>query len=215
MPSDFVISSWLADVEAATPAEKSFFPGCTLRKRARPAVEAEAALRKKQCALAPAAANMSTPPSPPQSNLNPRPRRPAKPQSLSPRKSQRLRGQDQRPVQQVAVAVEVEVEVAARPASCQPRARSTNKPAAALVNPGHNAPILSPPISSSAQYTAALDLDAAAGAVSKSITTHSQTSSKRAQTPSPRKTLRDLGMLDKPIEYVANRSRLPQETLPH
>ena len=109
----------------------------------------------------------------------------------------------------------VQVEVESRPASCEPHARSTNKPAAALANPGHNAPILSPPVSSSSQYTAALDLDAAAGAASKSITTQSQTSSKRARAPSPRKTLRDLGMLDKPIEYVSDRSRLPPETLPH
>lgn len=210
MPSDFVISSWLADVDAATPVEKSSSHGRTLRKRARPAAEAEAALRKKQRTLAPAAANVNATPSPPRSNLNSHPRSPAKPQSLSPRKSQRLRGRDQRPVQQVAVAVGVEVE--SRPASCQPRARSTNKPA---TDPGHNVPILSPPVSSSSQYTAALDLDAAAGAASKSITTQSQTSSKRARTPSLRKTLRDLGMLDKPIEYVSGRTRLPPETLPH
>lgn len=212
MPSDFVISSWLADVDAATPAQKSSSHGRTLRKRARPAAEPEAALRKKQRAIAPAAASMNPPPSPPRSISNSRPRSPAKPQSLNPRKSQRLRGRDRRPVQQVAVAVEVE----ARPAPRQPRARSTNKTATGLANPGHNAPILSPPISSSSsQYAAALDLDAAAGAASKSTTTQSQTSSKRTRTPSPRKTLRDLGMLDKPIEYVSDRSHLPPETLPH
>lgn len=55
MPSDFVISSWLADVDAAAPVEKPSH-GRTLRKRARPAAEAEAALRKKQRALAPTAA---------------------------------------------------------------------------------------------------------------------------------------------------------------
>ncbi|PVH92836.1 hypothetical protein DM02DRAFT_619679 [Periconia macrospinosa] len=195
MPSDFIISSWLADVNAATPTNKSSSHGRALRKRAHPAPKAEAPPRKKQRATA----NMNAPSSPP--NSDSRSRSPAKSQSLGLRTSQRLRGRDQRPVQQVEAP--------------SPPAPSTNKPATVLVNPGHNAPILSPPISSSSQYTAALNLDAATSASRNSTGTRSQTSSRRTRTPSPKKTLRDLGMLDKPIEYVSNRSRLPPETLPH
>ncbi|KAI1665967.1 hypothetical protein L13192_09651 [Pyrenophora tritici-repentis] len=134
----------------------------------------------------------------------------SEPYLRSPRKSQRLRD---RPVAAAAAATATEGEVEAHSASYQPDARSIGNRTAALVNPGHNAPILSPPISSSSLYAAALDLDAVAD-VSKP-TTRSQTSSKRTRTPSPRKTLRDLSMLNKPIEYVSSRSRLPLKTSLH
>ncbi|EDU41521.1 predicted protein [Pyrenophora tritici-repentis Pt-1C-BFP] len=188
-----------SDVDVAPPAHKSSSHGRPLRKRARSAVEAEAALRKKQCTLAPTAANINPLHTPSPSH--------SEPYLRSPRKSQRLRD---RPV---AAAAATEGEVEAHSASYQPDARSIGNRTAALVNPSHNVPILSPPISSSSLYVAALDLDAVAD-VSKP-TTRSQTSLKRTRTPSPRKTLRDLSMLNKPIEYVSSRSRLPLKTSLH
>jgi len=191
MPSDVVILSWLSDLDATTPTGEPSSPGRTSRKRACPAAAAEPTSRKRQRALA--AANMNPPPSPPRSSSGLR--SPAKPVE---RKSERLRGRNRQPV----------AEVEAQP----PAFHHTNKPAA-LANPGQNAPILSPPVSSfHSRYVAALDLDAA-GEASKSIATQSQTSSKRARTPSPRKSLRDLGMLNKPISYVSDLDRLPKETL--
>lgn len=79
MPSDFVIDAWRAEVDAATRVQNSSSRGRTLRKRARPAAEAEALSPGKQHALAPAAADMNPPPSPLRSNSNRRPRSPAKP----------------------------------------------------------------------------------------------------------------------------------------
>lgn len=42
-----------------------------------------------------------------------------------------------------------------------------------------------------------------------------KTSSSRGRTPSPRKTLRELSMLDKPIQYVSDCGCLPPQMLPH
>lgn len=66
-----------------------------------------------------------------------------------------------------------------------------------------------------AEAAGTLDLDVVEDTASKSTASRSQTSSKWTRTPIPKKTLRDLSMLNKPIKYVSSCSRLPPETFPH
>ena len=133
MPSEFVIFSWLADIDAAPSVHKSPSEGSTLPKHMRSAVgaeaEAEAAFRKKQYTLAPAATKVDT------SHWEPYPR--------IPRESQLLRDGP------IIMAAAVEGEVEAYSASYQPDALTIGNRTDALANSGYHPSTLSSPMSSS------------------------------------------------------------------